>query len=111
MTPSQRHADWLWHRSLDHQAGQRPQDPARLRLKAALAAHIVEALEARGLSQSAAARLLGVTQPRVSDLYQGRLAQVSERRLMELLTTLGHDIELRVQPAATPGGGQIRLLT
>lgn len=96
-TPGQGWSTHLWHRSLDHQAGEAPLDPARLRTRVALAARIVEALEDRQLSQRDAARLLGTTQPRVSDLYQGRLGKVSERRLIEYLMALGHDIELHIQ--------------
>ncbi|MBN8487337.1 MAG: XRE family transcriptional regulator [Burkholderiales bacterium] len=98
---------FLWDRCLDDQVGRLPQDPERIRVKVALTARILQTLEHRHLSQSAAARKLGVTQPRVSDLYHGRLAQVSERRLMDHLLRLGYDIELQVRPSADPTAGAI----
>jgi predicted XRE-type DNA-binding protein len=52
--------------------------------KATLAARIVQILEERKLSQTQAAKLLGVDQPKVSLIYRGRLDDFSVERLMRL---------------------------
>src|SRR5687768_8705789 len=44
---------------------------------------------ARGLTQRAVARLLGVAQPRVSDLMRGRLDLFSSDTLIDMLARLG----------------------
>jgi predicted XRE-type DNA-binding protein len=65
--------------------------------KAQLAAHIRSILRRRRLTQSAAAKLLGIDQPKVSALVNGRLAGFSSDRLMRLLTLLGQDVEIVVR--------------
>ena len=53
----------------------------------------------KGYTQSEAAALLGLTQPKLSELLRGRFRGVSERRLVDCLTSLGRDIEIVVKPA------------
>jgi predicted XRE-type DNA-binding protein len=66
--------------------------------KADLAHTIQQLIQARGLSQRAAARRLGVAQPDLSNLYRGRLEGFSIERLCRLLTALGLDVRIVVQP-------------
>ena len=49
------------------------------------------------LTQVAAAALMGIDQPKVSALLNGRLANFSSERLMRLLTALGQDVEITVR--------------
>jgi predicted XRE-type DNA-binding protein len=65
--------------------------------KAQLASHIRQTIKRRRLTQIAAATLLGVDQPKVSALLNGRLANFSSERLMRLLTALGKDVEITVK--------------
>ena len=46
-------------------------------------------LKERGLTQAAAARLMGVTQPRVSDLLRGKIGLFSTDSLIDMLAKLG----------------------
>jgi predicted XRE-type DNA-binding protein len=62
---------------------------AKLRLACALN----QVLDGRKLSQADAAKVLGVTQPKVSALRHYKLAGFSVERLMNLLTALDQDIE------------------
>jgi predicted XRE-type DNA-binding protein len=71
--------------------------PARGRVGRARA-RIAEAIAARGLTQVAAARLLGVDQPKISRLVRGDLAGLSADRLLRSLTRLGRDVEIVVRP-------------
>ena len=41
---------------------------------------------------------MGIDQPKVSALLNGRLANFSSERLMRLLTGLGQDVEITVKP-------------
>ena len=53
-----------------------------------------ETIRARGLKQIEAARLLGVTQPRVSDLMRGRIDLFSIDTLIDMLAKMGVRAEL-----------------
>ncbi len=65
--------------------------------KAQLASHIRHVIRRQRLTQVAAASLMGVDQPKVSALLNGRLANFSSERLMRLLTTLGQDVDITVR--------------
>ena len=54
-------------------------------------------LEERKLSQADAAKVLGVTQPKVSALRHYKLAGFSVERLMNLLTALDQDVEIVIR--------------
>ena len=70
--------------------------------KAELARVIRRILQDRGLSQTDAAGLLGITQPDVSDLVRGRLARFSVERLERFLLALGMDIRIQIGPTKRP---------
>jgi predicted XRE-type DNA-binding protein len=62
-----------------------------------LTVQIYRVIKARKLTQARAGTLLGIPQPHVSDLMRGRARAFSAERLMEFLTALGHDVEVRVK--------------
>ena len=66
--------------------------------KAELVRGIRHLIAARGLAQAAAANLLGIAQPDVSNLHRGRLAGFSMERLYRFLNALGQDVQIVVQP-------------
>jgi predicted XRE-type DNA-binding protein len=70
--------------------------------KADLAFRITEAIRARHLTQTAAAKLFEIDQPKVSRLVRGQLAGFSADRLMHFLTLLGRDVEIIVKPSTHP---------
>jgi predicted XRE-type DNA-binding protein len=74
-------------------------EPEEELTKAQLASHIRQILERRRLTQVAAAELMGIDQPKVSALLNGRLGNFSSDRLMRLLTALGQDVEITVKAA------------
>lgn len=65
--------------------------------KARLAQQINERIRKRGMKQQAAAKLLGITQPEVSSLGQGRLAGFSFDRLYRCLNALDMDVEISIK--------------
>jgi len=71
-------------------------------LKVQLAMEINRILGERRLAQERAAKLLGIRQPHVSDLVRYRLNRFSVERLMDFLTVLGKDVQIRV--TARPAG-------
>lgn len=83
-------------------------NPEEEQSKARLARRIAELIKERGLSQAAAADLLGIDQPKVSALQRGRLGGFSLERLMRFLTRLDQDIEITVRPKA-PSSHQGRI--
>jgi predicted XRE-type DNA-binding protein len=72
--------------------------------KAQLVFQIVQLVRARGLTQLAAAKLLGLPQPRVSLLLRGRIGGFSTDRLIRFLNRLDQDIEIVVR--SKPSGGR-----
>lgn len=76
-------------------------EPEEELAKAQLASHIRRIIRRRRLTQVAAAALMGIDQPKVSALLNGRLASFSTDRLMRLLTALGQDIEIVVKEKAS----------
>lgn len=72
-------------------------EPAESLSKSELAALIARALRARRLTHTAAAKVLGIDQPKVSELMRGRLTRFSTERLMAFLIRLGRDVEIVVR--------------
>jgi len=86
-------------------------EPEEELTKAQLATQIRQIIKRRRLTQRAAAVVVGVDQPKVSALMNGRLANFSSDRLMRMLTALGQDVEIVVKERAVPlERGSIRVV-
>lgn len=77
-------------------------DAAELDIKVRLAVEIVRVINARRLSQAAAARVLKINQPKVSALKNYKLDGFSVERLMTFLIALGRDVEIRIKSDPAP---------
>jgi len=77
--------------------------PDDLMAKAELAAKVIADIRRRRLTQSQAAEILGIDQPKVSALKQGKLSGFSIERLMRFLLLLGQDIEISLKGRSKPG--------
>jgi len=75
-------------------------NPDEALVKAKLARVIARTIEAKHMTQLEAADLLGIDQPKVSNLVRGKLAAFSIDRLFRFLTVLGSDIEIVVTGSA-----------
>jgi predicted XRE-type DNA-binding protein len=73
-------------------------DAAERQAKLRLAYVLNLELDDRKLSQADAAKLLGLTQPKVSALRHYKLVGFSLERLMNLLAAIDHDIEIVIRP-------------
>ena len=72
-------------------------DSGELMTKAKLAAQVSSIIQHRHLTQAAAAEVLGISQPRVSDLLRGRLDRFSLVSLLQFLLALDRDVEIVVR--------------
>jgi predicted XRE-type DNA-binding protein len=76
-------------------------DAKERRLKVELAVAVNRALKQLGLTQAQSAKRLGILQPHVSDLVRYRLNRFSVERLMQFLSRLGRDVEIRIRERST----------
>ena len=66
-----------------------PQEAASMKARSALMMALAEVIRERGMTQSEAAALFGVTQPRVSDLVRGKINLFSLDTLIDMAATAG----------------------
>lgn len=72
-------------------------DAVERQAKLRLAYALNQLLDGRKLAQAEAAKVLGLTQPKVSALRNYKLAGFSVERLMNLLTALDQDVEIIIR--------------
>jgi len=77
-----------------------PAEAESMKLRSTLMMALKERITSAGLTQSQAAQLFGVTQPRVSDLVRGKIDLFSLDALVNMATTAGLHLEMRVRLAA-----------
>ena len=86
-------------------------NPERMLVKANLVSAIADIIAERDLSQGAAAELLELTQPKLSNLLRGRFRGISERRLMDCLARLGRDVQIVIRDKPrSRGAGRISVV-
>ena len=73
-----------------------PGEALNMKLRAGLILEIRARIEAGGWTQVETAKQLGISQPRVSDLLNGKLSKFSLDALVNMLAALGGDIKLKV---------------
>ena len=78
--------------------------PEQELLKAGLTLQIYRIIKARRVTQTQAGEILCIRQPQVSLLMRNRSGHVSVERLMDFLTALGNDVEVRVTPTGKEHG-------
>ncbi len=74
-------------------------DVDEMQAKAQLVSKIAELIKRRGLTQVEAAKLLGLTQPKISAMLRGEFRGFSERKLIDCLTSLGRDVQIVIKEA------------
>jgi predicted XRE-type DNA-binding protein len=73
------------------------EEAEHLKVRAGLMLHVQDMIRGQRLRQADAAKLLRVTQPRVSDLLGGRIDLFSTDTLIDMLTRLGGHVRLVVE--------------
>jgi len=73
-------------------------------MKTRLTLQIYRIIKDRGLTQTEAGKILGISQPHVSALARNRAGNFSIGRLIEFLTALGQDVEITITPTRKQHG-------
>ena len=74
-----------------------------MQIKADIVRRISAVMKEKNLTQQTVAELTGIPQGRISRILNGHFRGVSEYKLLECLSKLGNNIEIRVIPASRPG--------
>ena len=74
-------------------------DADEMLIKAQLASKIAALMKRRQLTQTDAAKLFRMPQPKVSAMLRGQFRGISEDRMMRCLTALGQNVQIVVKPA------------
>lgn len=72
------------------------EEAENLKVRADLMTALTRLIERRGLTQTRAAKLFGVSQPRVSDLTRGRIDKFSVDTLIAMLGSAGATVKVTV---------------
>ena len=75
-------------------------DAEEMLVKAQLSAKIAEIIKNRKMTQVQAAELLGMPQPKLSNMLRGRFRGISEAKMLDCLTRLGRDVQIVVKTAS-----------
>ncbi len=75
-------------------------DAEEMLVKAQLAAKIAEIIKQRKMTQAQASALLGMPQPKLSNMLNGRFRGISEIKMLDCLTRLGRDVQIVIKPAS-----------
>ncbi|WP_211451120.1 helix-turn-helix domain-containing protein [Collimonas antrihumi] len=84
-------------------------DADEMLVKAKLAHQIAQIIKSRHLTQQRAADLLGMPQPKFSEMLRGKFRGISQAKMIECLNRLGRDVEIVVKKSrsATLGHTQV----
>jgi len=76
-----------------------PDEAQHLLIRSELMLKIEKLLKEQGLTQAAAARIIGVSQPRISDLLRGKIGLFSTDSLIDMLAKLGVTVRVAFAPS------------
>jgi predicted XRE-type DNA-binding protein len=77
-----------------------PEEAENMKLRSILMLALKDHISRTGLSQSQAAKLFGVTQPRISDLMRGKINLFGLDALVNMAAAAGMHVEMHVRDAA-----------
>ena len=77
-----------------------PEAAQNMKLRSTLMMALQEHIERAKLSQAEAAKLFGVTQPRISNLMRGKIDLFALDTLVNMATAAGMRVEMRLRKAA-----------
>ena len=75
------------------------EEAEHLKIRSDLMIQLQKLIAARGLRQAQAAEILGVTQPRVSDLLRGRIDLFSTDAIIDMLARFGVRVKIVLKPS------------
>ena len=77
-----------------------PEEALNMKLRVQLMHKIISKIEKKGWTQAIAAKKLGVTQPRISDLQRGKMSKFSLDMLVNMLASIGDEVEIKIKEVA-----------
>jgi len=78
-----------------------PSAAENMKLRSILMQALAEYIRQSGISQAQAAALLGVTQPRISDLVRGKIDLFGLDALVNMATCAGFEAKIHIKPPAS----------
>lgn len=85
-------------------------DSGEMLVKAKLVLQISKILRERGWSQQHAAKVLGITQPKLSKMLRGQFRGISEMKMMDCLVRLGREVKIVVGPERKRAAGRLEVV-
>ena len=85
-------------------------DAEQMQVKAQLVMKIAQTLTKRGWTQQHAARVLSMTQPKLSKMLRGQFRGISEIKMMDCLVRLGREVRIVVGPERVGGSERIEVV-
>jgi predicted XRE-type DNA-binding protein len=85
-------------------------DAGEMLVKAKLVLQIAEILRERGWSQQRAAKVFGMTQPKLSKMLRGQFRGISEMKMMDCLVRLGREVRIVVGPETKKATGRLEVV-
>lgn len=92
--------EWTYYEDAWQALGRPPAETQNLRIRSHAMIALRDVIQARGLTQAQAAKLFGVSQPRVSDLNRGHIDRFSVDALIKMLARAGYRVDLTLHSAA-----------
>jgi predicted XRE-type DNA-binding protein len=86
-------------------------ESSEILIKAKLAFEISSIIKNRKLTQQTAATLLGMTQPKLSEMLRGKFRGIGQAKMIDCLNRLGSDVEIIVKRPNSHRIGQTQVLT
>jgi predicted XRE-type DNA-binding protein len=75
------------------------EESENLKVRSTLMGHLRSIIAVEGITQAQAAKLFGVTQPRVSDLVRGKIELFSIDALINMLAAAGRHVDISIRPS------------
>ncbi len=85
-------------------------DADEMMVKAQLVVKIAEILRERGWSQQESAKVLGLTQPKLSKMLRGQFRGISEFKMIDCLVRLGLHVKIVVGPEGEASCGRLEVI-
>jgi predicted XRE-type DNA-binding protein len=80
-----------------------PTEAENLRIRSEMMIALSSYIQDRKISQTRAARIMGVSQPRISRLMRGKIGSFTLDTLVNMLTSAGLKVDMQIRPGRPKG--------
>lgn len=77
------------------------ENASEMLVKAQLAATLKDLIASRGITEIQASEAIGLSQPHLSHLLNGQFRDITVSRMLEMIASLGRDIQIVIGPEST----------